>query len=97
MCNAGHAKISLNVPKIYISYSRCLTKLMRYIKYPHFGHSTCYIYHAVFLTVCALHLEMRKEESTGNEFEESSVSRPQHALSFILIFKIAFCYFSRIV
>uniref|UniRef100_A0A8C2KYS0 Saposin B-type domain-containing protein n=1 Tax=Cyprinus carpio TaxID=7962 RepID=A0A8C2KYS0_CYPCA len=39
---------------------------------PTFGHSTCYIYHAVFLTVCALHLEMHKEESIGNEFEESS-------------------------
>ncbi|KTG46647.1 hypothetical protein cypCar_00036716 [Cyprinus carpio] len=45
---------------------------MRYIKCPHFGHSKCYIYHAVFLTVCALHLEMHKEESIGNEFEESS-------------------------
>uniref|UniRef100_A0A671LEP4 Saposin B-type domain-containing protein n=1 Tax=Sinocyclocheilus anshuiensis TaxID=1608454 RepID=A0A671LEP4_9TELE len=33
-------------------------------------------YHAFFLTVCALHLEMHKAKSTGNELKEDSEQLP---------------------
>uniref|UniRef100_A0A9J7Z5N0 Saposin B-type domain-containing protein n=2 Tax=Cyprinus carpio TaxID=7962 RepID=A0A9J7Z5N0_CYPCA len=45
---------------------------MHYINFPHLVHSMYYIYHAFFLTACAQHWEMHKEESIGNELEESS-------------------------
>lgn len=79
MCNAGHVKTNLNVPKIYISFL-LLTELMQYIA-EHLVSSMSYIYHAFFLTVCALHLEMHKVKSTGNELQEDSVSCPQRCLS----------------